>query len=318
MRAAAGLRSVELAISAEHGELVTDLEFRRLSGPRMSLQVGRALHLRFGRDDGAGWLARDQAHVLLLSCDAARERQPGAQRFARGHRVGLDRQAVSDAHVPRCEARTAAGAGVVAQLPVVRIALSSGLSVNSTGGCAPRARLGAQAEQVRGGAREVAALAVDVHVLEQARRIPGVELRVAQVGDLRRARAPTRRRRSCGKSRRMRRMRSRSNAAATRASGARAGSRERGGDRGASASRKSPGVHDDPAIAAVRPQAESRRERTNKASKRRCTGAGVRGADRWENGIAGSRLLAVHVTIAALCSTRPGTVNNLFLQFDSR
>ena len=49
---------------------------------------------------------------------------------------------------------------------------------------APRAGLGAEPEQVGGGAVEVQPLAVDVHALQQALSIPARKFRIGEIGDL--------------------------------------------------------------------------------------------------------------------------------------
>ncbi len=177
-------RRIDVVVLRVDGQLVADGELGRFACARRCLHVHGALQGRLRRQLVDGRHGAQQLDLLLLSLDGTRERQPGAERLAGGHLVGLDRQRLGDPHPPRRDRALAGGEGRVAHLRVVRMGELERAVIEVQRGGLALARLGADPEQVRGAAVEPAALAVDHPCLDQSGLVPARELLVGQVRDV--------------------------------------------------------------------------------------------------------------------------------------
>ena len=133
--------------------------------------------------------AGKKADVFLLALVGTRIRNPCTHRLARGHGVGIDRQRLGDLHALGQHAGLARGFRLRDHLAIEVDVIVIDLFRQTAGhewraALLPRRRFGAQVEQVGRRTVEVHPIAIDVHVLEQAVRVPACEIRVAEVGDL--------------------------------------------------------------------------------------------------------------------------------------
>jgi hypothetical protein len=136
-------------------------------------------------DSGATRFAAQQTQILLLAGQHARERDPGAQRFAGRHRIGVDDQRLGDAHAARRDAAPARRTRFPYRVEVVAIrALHRPRRRRFQRRCPARGGLRIEQEQVGNGAREVERLAVDDEVFELVARLPRLELPFTEVGDV--------------------------------------------------------------------------------------------------------------------------------------
>ena len=168
-----------------HSHCVADLELRRRAGHCLALQVGGALQRGFGRHLRAGRRTRHPGDVFLLARNGARVRNPRADGLPGRHGVGLDHQRLGHLDAARHQAGRAGSAGGGDDLLVVRVQMLVRAILRHRGiGCAPGACLRADPEQVGGRAFEVAALAIDIEVLDQAGGVPAREVVFAKIGNL--------------------------------------------------------------------------------------------------------------------------------------
>ena len=166
-----------------HGQVVAHREFGRLAGYRDALHVYGALQGILRRHLPASGHGPAQFDVLLLAGDGPRERDPGTHGLAGRHRVGVDHQGLGHPHPSREHAGGAIACGGQDLGVVGMQALIGPGRERRHRRRTARGGLGADPVQVGDGAVEVATLAVDVQVLDQAGGIPGVEFGLLQVRD---------------------------------------------------------------------------------------------------------------------------------------